>query len=258
MHALVSDVRDAASLSPAGARRMFLNSITSAESAFFTRDEIDNTEAPGCFGDERDLSPGDEIVLGFDGSRTDDATALVAIRAKDRLIVPLEVQQRPPEAVDWHVDIEAIDESVARTFRTYKVKAFFADVAYWESYITRWGELYGEYLEVSAPNSRIGYDMRGSKQKVAHSWEAYRQAIRDKTLRHNGNGFFRVHALNAHMGENGVGLVAKKAKKDSPHKIDVMVASFCAYTALTTWLERGKKKPQYRRQILRSAQGAGY
>lgn len=239
-------------------RRMYYNQVTSSESAFFTKDEIDNSLIEDCYGDERDLNPGDEIVLGFDGSKTNDTTALVAIRIKDRLIVPIEIQQRPAEAIDWQVDVQAVDEAVGRCFSAYQVKAFFADVALWESYITRWGELYGEHLEVSGPHSKIGYDMRGSKEKVSLAWEAFRQAVRDATLRHNGNGFWRIHALNAHMGHNGRGLIARKAKADSPHKIDVMVASFVAYTALTTWLEKGKKKPNYRRKLMRSSQRAAY
>lgn len=258
LHSLVTDIVDSASTDAADTRRMFYSQIVSGEGAFFTKDEIDGALKPGCTGTVRDLQVGDEVVLGFDGSKTNDSTALVAIRISDRLIVPLEVQQKPEGVTDWHVDQQAIDEAVGMAFTSYKVKAFFADVNLWESYITKWGEEYGEHLEVQGPNSKIGFDMRGSKEKVSRHFEAFRQAIRDKTLLHNGDGFWRTHALNAHMGHNGRGLIARKAKPDSPHKIDVMIASYLAYTALTTWLEKGRKKPQYSRRILRSSQRAGY
>lgn len=258
MEILKNDVMDAASMSAAEARQMFYNQIVSSENAFFTKDEIDGAQLPGCLGDERDLKHGDEITLGFDGSKTDDATALVAVRIRDRLIVPLHVQQKPTEALDWRVDEEAVDEAVKAAFANYKVKAFFADVAYWESYISKWVEEFGEHLEVSGTNSKIGFDMRGNKEKIARAFEAFHQAIVDKLLRHNGNGFFRMHALNAHRSHNGAGITAKKAKPDSPHKIDTMISAYIAYTALTTWLEKGKKKPDYKRTMLRSSQNAGY
>lgn len=258
MDVLQDDVMDAATMSAAEARQMFYNTITSSESAFFTRDEIQSSLMPGCLGSEFDLKHGDEITLGFDGSKTSDATALVAIRIRDRLIVPLHVQQKPYENVHWHVDEAAVDEAVMAAFKNYKVKAFFADVAYWESYISKWVEEYGEHLEVSSTNSKIGFDMRNNKEKVARAFEAFRQAIRDQALLHNGDGFFKMHALNAHTSHNGHGITAKKEKPDSPNKIDTMIAAYIAYTALRSWIERGSKKKDYSKRMLRSSQNAGY
>jgi phage terminase large subunit-like protein len=258
MDALQDDVMDAAMMSASEARQMFYNTITSSESAFFTRDEVMGALMPGCTGTERDLQHGDEITLGFDGSKTSDATALVAIRIRDRLIVPLHVQHKPYENVAWHVDEAAVDEAVMAAFKNYKVKAFFADVHLWESYISKWVEEYGEVLEVGSTNSKIGFDMRGNKEKVARAFEAFRQAIKDRALFHNGDGFFKIHALNAHTSHNGHGITAKKAKPDSPDKIDVMISAYIAYTALRAWIERGKKKKDYSRKMLRSSQNAGY
>src|SRR5690606_40997658 len=39
------------------------------------------------------IMPGEEITLGFDGSRANDATALVACRVSDGFIQPLEIWQ---------------------------------------------------------------------------------------------------------------------------------------------------------------------
>ncbi|MDS2171619.1 terminase large subunit [Nesterenkonia sp. CL21] len=257
---LVTRVLDG-SRPPSRTRRMYYNQIVTSESQFFTPDEWDGAKDPGAIGDLRDLRRGDEIVLGFDGSKTDDATALVAIRIKDKLIVPVLVEQKPegPQGEHWHVDQDAFDEAVAMCFAEYTVKAFYADVNLWESYIAKWSELYGEQLEVSDTSmSKVAFDMRQSKEKISRLFEAYRQAIRDKTLKHNGDPVLRVHALNAQMGHNGKGLIARKEKRGSPRKIDCMVASYVAFAALSAWIEKGKKKTQYRRRMLRSSQYANH
>lgn len=232
-------------------RRMFLNQIVASEDAFFDQAEWDGARAEGTYGTEADLKPGDEIVLGFDGGKTDDATALVALRIKDKLIVPLLVEQKPdgPFGEGWEVNRHLVDEEVRRAFHTYKVRAFFADVNLWESYIAQWAEDFREHLLVKAsPNSTVGWDMRGSKERVATMWNLYRASIVDGRLKHNGDKVLRVHALNAKRGHNGKGLIARKENPESPRKIDVMVASYVAFAALQALLENGKRPQRTHRQ----------
>lgn len=239
-------------------RRMFLNQIVASDDALFSQDEWDGAMAEGCIGDERDLSPGDEIVLGFDGGKSSDATALVAIRVKDRLTVPILVEQKPdgPMGDHWEIDRNLVDEEVRRAFGIYKVRAFFADTHLWESYIAMWSEEFREDLAVRAgPKSAIGWDMSGSGNRliVAEAWDRYLGAIREGHLFHNGNKLLRVHALNAKLGHNGKGRIARKENPDSPRKIDAMVASYVAYAALVALNERGKKPAkQYRRTMMRA------
>ena len=232
-------------------RRMYYNQIVTAEDAFFDQAEWDGARAEGTYGTEADLKPGDEIVLGFDGGKTDDATALVAIRIKDKLIVPILVEQKPdgPLGDGWEVNRQLVDEEVRRAFAVYRVRAFFADVNLWESYIATWSEDFREHLLVKAtPNSTIGWDMRGSKERVAKTWELYRSSLIDGRLKHNGNKILRVHALNAKRGHNGKGLTARKESPESPRKIDVMVASYVAFAALQALLENGKRPQRTHRQ----------
>lgn len=225
-------------------RRMFYNQIVTAEDAFLSEAELMATKVEGMHGSELDLSPGDEIVLGFDGGKTDDATALVAIRIKDRLIVPIHVEERPlgPLGDNWRVEQTHLDETVNRVFAQYDVKAFFADTELWESYISLWSERFGHRLQVRAGElSAIGWDMRGSKERIARNWEAYRQAFIDQTLTWNGNSFFRRHGLNAKLGHNGKGLIARKEKPNSKRKIDTFVAAYIAYAALLRYIEKNNR-----------------
>ena len=235
-------------------RRFWYNAIVTAEDSFFSMSEWDGAKAESVLGTVDDLRRGDEIVLGFDGGKTDDATALVAIRIKDRLMVPLLVEQKPdgPLGDRWEVDRILVDEAVRRSFADYTVRAFFADVNLWESYIMEWSETYREILAVRATDkSSIGWDMRGSREVISRGWEAFYGAIKDGSIKHNGDKILRVHALNAKRGHNGKGLIARKDNPESPRKIDVMVAGYVAFMALQRYLEKGKRPAkQYRRQMM--------
>lgn len=228
---------------PSQTRRMFYNQIVASEDSFFDQAEWDGARAPNCFGTKADLKRGDEIVLGFDGGKTDDATALVAIRIKDKLIVPLLIDQKPDGSLGetYRVNEQAVNEEVHGAFQDYKVRAFFADPALWQSWIASWSEQYREELMVRPSNmSSIAWDMSGDHKKVASMWELYHSAIRTGQLKHNGDRVLRVHALNAKRGRNKAGLIARKENPESPRKIDAMVASYVAYAALQAYLERGK------------------
>ncbi|MCZ1017730.1 hypothetical protein O1M07_26840 [Streptomyces albulus] len=134
-----------------------------------------------CAVDDR-LADGDAVTLGFDGGRTDDATALVAIRVRDRLIAPLGVWEKPdgPAGDGWEVDRPAVDGAVRNALERYDVQAFFADVALWESYVDAWSEDYRDRLVIKAsPQSAVGRDMRGGLQELTLANERLVAAVED-------------------------------------------------------------------------------
>jgi hypothetical protein len=71
---------------------------------------------------------------------TNDATALIACRVRDRYLFPLLIDEIPdgPEALGWEVDTAAVDAAVARAFERYKVVGFYADPPYWLDYVDHW------------------------------------------------------------------------------------------------------------------------
>lgn len=239
-------------------RRMFYNQIIAAQDALFSEGEWDFIARYGAKEDgtktQLHLEKGDEIVLGFDGGKTDDATALVAIRIRDRMAFPIDIWQRPDGVDVWEVPVQEVVSRVNFTFRQYKVRAFFADVALWESYIADWSDQYRELLLIKAsPKSAIGYDMRGNKEALTRGNEALMQAVVDGRITHNGDPLLRRHALNARRHENGVGTTFKKEHPESPNKVDAYAALLLAYIALITLSESGKRPPkEYKRRLRRS------
>jgi hypothetical protein len=235
-------------------RRMFYNQITAASDSLIGPSEWQDALAPGeWYGDKRDLQPGDEITLGFDGGKTDDATALVATRISDKTIIPIAIWQRPDGAAGdgWHINEAEVDSEVHLAFATYKVRAFYADVALWESYIANWSETYREVLLIKAsPQSATGFDMRGNQQKIARGVEAFLQSIVDKRIKHNGHKLLRVHVLNAKRRRNRFGLTFAKENAESPRKVDGLAAALLSVMAMNDLIESGKQPArQYRRQL---------
>lgn len=226
-------------ISPARLRRFWFNQIIAAEDAIYDEATWDASGVP----DTKPLSRGDAIVMGFDGGKTDDATALVAIRIADRCIFPIHVWQKPdgPMAEDWQIDPDVVDAMVQMCFREFDVRAFFADVALWETWIAKWGDDFREKLRIKAnARSTVGFDMRGNAHALTMSHEAMIREIKDGRLTHNGDRTLRRHALNVRGRENKYGLSYGKESRESPKKIDAYAALHLAFTALTQLSESGK------------------
>lgn len=226
-------------ISASRSRRMWLNQIVAEEDAIYGPAQWDP-----LLDEDAVLMPGDEITLGFDGGKSDDATALVALRVSDSCAFVIQVWERPASAQGegWEVPKDQVDSVVHETFKLYKVQGFYADVALWESYISEWSETYGEGLAVKSPGrDSIGWDMRGSMKLVTFAHERLVRTILDKKLRHNGDLTLRRHVLNARRRTNNYGVSFGKESKDSPRKVDAYAALMLAHEALHDLRSRGKK-----------------
>lgn len=239
---IIQSIQDT-TLSPARSRRMWLNQVVADEDALFTKSDWDP------LGDEElTLRPGEAITLGFDGGKTDDSTVLMAMRLSDNAAFVLGMWEKPdgPRGDGWIVPKGEVDSAVRTAFNVFDVKAFYADVALWESYITEWSDDFREGLGVKSPAADgISWDMRGSVQRSTRAHERIMQAILDGKIKHNGDRDLRRHVLNARRRETPWGLSFGKESKDSPKKVDAYAALMLAHEALHDYRTRGKaEKPR--------------
>ena len=225
-------------ISPQRSRRMYYNQIVASEEALHGPETWDPLEVKGAT-----LERGDEVALGFDGGKSDDATALIAIRISDMCAFKLGVWEAPPGVKEWEVDRRAVDSAVHMAFSTYDVVAFFADVFLWESYIDSWADTYGEGLLVkSATKNPIAWDMRGGGDKVTRAHERLMQTIFDGMLKHDGDQTLRRHVLNAQRRDNKYGVSFDKESRDSPRKVDAYAALMLAHEAAVQYRIVGKER----------------
>lgn len=246
----------AGDMAPSRKRRMWYNQIVTTEEALFTPKELDAAVPEGMEGSRTDLKPGDAITLGFDGGRTDDSTALVAMRLSDKTLIPIAIWQKPEGMDGWSIDTARVNSVVHQAFALYDVKAFYADVNLWESFINEWSDSYRERLTIKATkSSAIGLDMRGHGSRISANNEAFLQSIRDGGLFFNGSKTLRQHMLNAEARFDNSGMkLAKAGGRESGRKIDALVAATLAFMAYRDLQEAKKAAPkkQYRGTLLRA------
>jgi hypothetical protein len=140
------------------------------------------------------------------------------------------------------VPYELVDGAVHDAHRVYTVQGFYADVAYWESYIAEWQRLYGDtYAVKSQEHKAIAWDMRQSLQKVTLAHERLMSKILHQKIHHDGDSLLRRHVLNARRRSNNYGVSFGKETRESPRKVDLYAALMLAHEALNDLRTRGKK-----------------
>lgn len=253
---------------PEEARRFYLNQIVAAADSWVAPSEWKKNEnlelAPLRFGEPNSKRVrGDVVTLGFDGSLTDDSTALVACRVEDGAVFLLGVWEKPegPAGQGWSVPKDQVRDLVDYAFSTLDVVAFFSDVAYWETDIDDWRDRYGEKLIVKATTRHaIGWDMRGHQMDTVRGVEVTHRAITDGTLPWGphaliaGPGKDQVraeevmtrHVLNARRRPNRWGVGFGKETRESPKKVDILACIVLARMARSRVLADGGLKKHRR------------
>lgn len=222
--------------SVADSRRFFLNQIVAADRSLIAPMEWDACVTPGA-----ELVDGDAITLGFDGAKSQDATALVACRLSDRCLFPIAIQESDPKDPDWRVDKDYFDQAVDRCFDRFTVWAFYADVAQFEGEVEEWEWRYQRTLKGRASRaSRVAFDMRGNDKRVTAGVEALVEGVTSGFVRHDGDALLRAHALNAVRRPNRWGVSFGKEHRESRRKVDGLAAALLADIARRELVSSGK------------------
>ena len=214
-------------------RRKFLNQVNASEDSWLSPqewDKIANVDPDAA------LQPKEKIALGFDGSKSNDWTALVACRISDGMLFVVKVWD--PAKYGGEVPREDVDATVRSVFSKYDVCAFRADVKEFESYVDSWGRAYKKKMKVNAsPNNPVAFDMRGQQKKFALDCERLEDAVIEQEVSHDGNHTLRSHVLNARRHPTSYGAISiRKVTKDSSKKIDAAVCSVLAFGARHEYL----------------------
>ena len=122
------------------------------------------------------LQPGQRIFLFFDGSKSDDATAVIGCRESDGHVFTVGVWQKPPRSrKEWTVDRDAVDRRVRDWLDEHKVVGLWGDPSdarddetgerFWEPILDGWAKDYGASFELHAVKSgprkhAVIWDMR--------------------------------------------------------------------------------------------------
>lgn len=199
------------------------------------------------------INRNEPITLGFDGSVSNDSTALVGCRISDGMLFLVKLDQCPegPEGAHWKVDRDAFDKTVRYMLKHYTVKAMFADCAYFESMIGGWETDYGSKL-VTGPRgrgSKIKFytnnwsnDMYRATENAATAFRYDYEPVHDsKPVKGDiallADPRLLNHFRNARVRAKSYGYAVYKETPKSPNKIDACVAGILAYAARQKVLE---------------------
>lgn len=220
-------------------RRKFLNQVNASEDSWLSPQEWDRI---AVVDPELSLQPKQKIALGFDGSKSNDWTALVACRIDDGMLSVIKVWD--PDKHGGEVPREDVDATVHSVFARYDVVAFRADVKEFEAYVDQWGRAYKKKLKVNAsPNNPVAFDMRGQQKRFAFDCERLEDAVIEREARHDGNPVLRQHVLNAKRNPTTYDAISiRKATKDSSKKIDAAVCAVLAFGARQDYLMSKKAR----------------
>jgi hypothetical protein len=233
-------------------RADFLNQITHASDSWLTQPEW-----ASCVDTDAVVADGDQITLGFDGSRSrargnTDATALVGCRVSDGFTWLIDVWEQPANKPDWQVPTVEVEAVVRSTFDRYEVVGFYADPSRWESYVAQWEASYGKRLKVGRHDHPVEWWMTGGRQnEVARAIEQFHSAVVDREMRHDGGSVLTRHVLNARRRVRGNTVQIGKEHPDSIRKIDAAVAAVLAWQARLDALAKSEGKERTGRAFFR-------
>lgn len=252
---IVAEIWDPAT-DPQDARAYYLGQITHASDAWVAAQQWDTCAAVLTTLADRDL-----VTLGFDGSVSEDATALVACRVLDGHLELLRCDERPEDATaGWQVDQAAMDAAVAAAFDRFDVVAFYADPPHWRDFIDKWTTEFGARLRVKAsvrhpiewwtnrPTAMVA-TLKRFHDAVAEARRALDGRL-DARLTHGGDSQLRRHVLNARRRVSRAGIQVAKEYPGSSRKIDAAMAAVLAYEARGDAVAAGFARPRKQRRAV--------
>lgn len=203
------------------ARRFYFNQVVAGDDAWLRRPEWDDLAAP------RVVEPGTPIVVGFDGSDSDDWTALRAETQDGYQFTPAFADGKPmiwdPAQHGGYMPRGEVNAAVADLFERYRVVRMYCDPPYWQSEIDEWAARYGEKVVVRWATYRT--------RQMAESLERFRTDVLSSSLSHDGCQITSQHVQNAHADHRPQGVLIRKDKSVSRNKIDAVMSSALAHEA---------------------------
>lgn len=177
-----------------------------------------------CAG-EFELHDDDEIVLGFDGSYSGDASVIVGAvvpKSEDDPVRVFLVKAWEKDLTlhgdDWRVDTLEVEQTILDFCQTHpNVREIVCDPY-------RWQRSMGVLEDAGLPV--VEYPQQPSR--MIRACQVFYDAVAEKRLVHNGEPILSRHLDNAVTKMTPAGVHIRKESPNSPRKIDAAVAAVMA------------------------------
>jgi phage terminase large subunit-like protein len=183
-----------------------------------------------CWTD-REFTPGQRgVVLGFDGSRSRDWTALVAVTVStEPQVKVLGAWHKPSDAgSEWRVPRAQVMDAIRHACRT-EFRGLVREVAC-DEYI--WQDALDELTEEGIPI--VAFPQ--TPTRMIPATQRMYEAVQNHRISHDGNKDLARHFDNCQLKSDARGARVVKDAKDSPRKIDLAVATIMAFDVAARFL----------------------
>ncbi|MEE1835752.1 hypothetical protein [Streptomyces sp. SP17KL33] len=231
---------------PAQAERFFGNRLVAGDGAW-----VETSQWVSRVSDREIPAPSEykllkvPIVLGFDGSDSDDWTGIRAETMDGFQWTPTYGPSKRPTVwnpADWGGQVPRleVDAAVSELFAKYDVKLMYCDPPYWETEVDQWAERYGERRVIRWYTRRI-IQMHDAAERLKND-----VIKRDSAFTHDGCEITGRHVFNARMAARPSDRYVL-TKPEHKRKIDMAVVSILTHEATCDAIAAGllKRKPFY-------------
>lgn len=168
------------------------------------------------------IPDGAEVCIGFDGSYSGDASAIVAVsipNPDDENAVPhvdkVAVWERPKDSLDdWRVPIADVEDAIRAACKKWNVKEIVCDPY---RYARTFQVLESEGLPI--------VEFPQSPARMVPATQSFFEAVTQNLLTHSGDVDLTRHVQNAVLRVDARGSRLSKENRNSDRKIDLAVAA---------------------------------
>jgi phage terminase large subunit-like protein len=173
----------------------------------------------------REQIPGEDVILGFDGSFNGDSTAIVAwyLGGEKPHLDILAIWERPDDAdQNWFIPVAEVESCIIDAYRNpdYSIREVVFDPA-------RYSRTFMLFDEEGMPV--VSYP--NSAERMVPATAKFYEAVMNNSFTHSGHEALNRHVANSMTKTSSRGLMIQKA--NSKKKIDACVASIFSYDRAT-------------------------
>ena len=173
----------------------------------------------------REISSDTEVILGFDGSFSGDASVVVGVTIEPNPYVFLikAWEKQPDDDDNWRVDALEVEDTIIQACQKYRVREIACDPFRWQrtmQVLEAYGLPVVEWQSTSA-------------SRMVPACAKFYDAVTSKKLTHDGNPLIHRHIENSVVKTDRLGPRIVKEHRASPRKIDGAVASIIAFDRAT-------------------------
>jgi phage terminase large subunit-like protein len=184
-----------------------------------------------CAGSADPIPDGTEVVIGFDGSFNNDATAITVVtcpKGDEKPHVDVVAAWEKPRmgAQDWTVPIIDVEAEIRAACKRWQVREIVCDPY-------RWARTYQILEDEGLPI----VEFPQSPARMIPATQRFFEAVMNQSVTHSGDARLARHLANCVLRTDSRGSRLSKDSKGSPRKIDLAVSAVMA-------LERACQEPE--------------